>query len=274
MPNNIEELLRGSPLTGSISDMPGRAALKSLLMIFIVDNSGSMSGDRIDKVNDAFRNMVPALQKVQTDVNDAFELSIAVMTFGSTAEWVVSPTPIMEYYHENIDADGGGTDYKRMLEALKEKLTREAFMAHSGKIAAPYIMLMTDGEPNNDHYGTVIDELNKNLWYNQSQRYAVLIGRQAITDRKARAAVESFVTDPSEGIVTAEDAQTIVETVSAKTIHTVRMMTNHAAKAAADSNEVLRNGGNGGNGNGNGNGNGWNFPEEDADSIYGGPFKF
>jgi uncharacterized protein YegL len=269
MPSNIEELLKGSALTGTISDMPGRAALKSLLMIFIVDNSGSMRGARIDKVNDAFRTMIPALQKVQMEVNNAFELSIAVMTFGSNARWIVTPTRIIDYHHTDIEADGGGTEYGTMLKTLEEKLSHDAFMAYSGKIAAPYIMLMTDGKPNDHHYEDVIDGLKKNLWYSHSQRYAVLIGHQAIYDSDARAAVEAFVSDPSEGIVTAEDAQTIVETVSAKTIHTVRMMTNHAAKPSDIEDEAFK-----GTTGGDSSSGEWNFPDADSNTIYGGNYVF
>ena len=44
-------------------------------------------------------------------------------------------------------------------------------------------------------------------------RYAVLIGKTAINDAKARAAVEAFVSDKKEGIVTAEEAKKIVEVV-------------------------------------------------------------
>ena len=268
MADSLEELLKGSPVTGSINDLPGHAAQKSLLMIFIVDISGSMSGERIDRVNEAFRTMVPTLQQIQTEVNDAFELSIAVLTFGTNAQWIVPPTPIMAYFHEDLRADGGGTQYGTMLRELQSKLSRQAYMAHKGKIAAPYIMLMTDGKPLDSDYETVIQELQNNLWYFHAQRYAVLIGRKAINDAKARSAVQAFVSDAREGIVTAEDAQAIVETVSAKTIHTVRLMTRRGGLSAEDGAESRKNQGAGGY-----KGDEWEFPEG-PDAIYGGDFVF
>lgn len=268
MADSLEELLKGSPVTGSISDLPGHAAQKSLLMIFIVDISGSMNGERIDRVNEAFRTMIPTLQQLQTEVNDAFELSIAVLTFGTKAKWIVPPTPIMAYFHEDLLADGGGTQYGTMLRELQSKLSRTEYMAHKGKIAAPYMMLMTDGKPLDADYETVIQELQGNLWYYHAQRYAVLIGRKAINDAKARSAVQAFVTDPKEGIVTAEDAQAIVETVSAKTLHTVRLMTRRGGLTTEDDSERPRD-----DGKGAYRGDEWEFPEG-PDTIYGGDFVF
>lgn len=227
MPNSFEELLKEQEYLGTMDDMPGAASQKSMLMIFIVDNSASMDGEQMVSLNQAFREMVPVLQKIQMDVNDAFELSIAVLVFGTNAHWKVEPTPILKYAHTNIDANGGGTDYGRALKELQSKLTRQEFMAHTGKIAEPYILLMTDGEPNDHGYESVIEELNRNLWYRHAQRYAVLIGKTAINNEKARTAVEAFVSDKREGIVTAEEAKKIVEVVSAKTIHTIKNMTMH-----------------------------------------------
>ena len=67
MPNSFEELLKGQEYLGTMGDMPGTASQKSMLMIFIADNSGSMYGERMASLNQAFREMVPVLQKIQMD---------------------------------------------------------------------------------------------------------------------------------------------------------------------------------------------------------------
>ena len=288
MPNSYEELLKGQEYMGTIGDMPGQAAQKMLLLIFIVDNSGSMEGDRMDQVNRAFREMVPTLQEIQNQVNDAFELKIAVLVFGSTADWKVEPTPILQYVHMDIDSYGGGTNYTRMLEKLQSKLSRKEYMEHTGKIAQPYIMLMTDGKPNDSGYQKVIDDLQQNLWYKEAQRYAVLIGEGAINDEKARQAVRTFVTDEHDGIVTAKEAHDIVKVVSAKTIHTIRNMTMRkmdgetgeirkepSGQGTAASREQTTEG-TSGSGGGNPYGDEWTFPtvEPDPESVYNGKFVF
>lgn len=241
MANEFEELLKGQEFLGTMSNMSSTTTNKVMHMIFLVDISGSMGGDRIKKVNEAFCEMVPALQKIQRDVNDAFELFISILTFGSKANWRVTPTSILSYSHSELVANGGGTDYGNAFRALEEKLTRNEFMAHRGKIAEPYIMFMTDGEPNDSHYNDVLEDLKGNLWFSHAQRYAVLIGKDAITNAKARNAVENFVTDRNEGIVTAAEAAQIVSVVSAKTIHTIKNMTIRQPRNMCDD-EVRKNG--------------------------------
>ncbi len=276
MPNSFEELLKGQEYLGTMGDMPGEASQKSMLMIFIADNSGSMYGERMDSLNQAFREMIPVLQKIQMDVNDAFQLSIAVLVFGTDAHWKVEPTPILQYVHTDLDSNGGGTNYGKALKALQSKLTRQEFMAHTGKIAEPYIMLMTDGQPNDNGYESVIEELNKNLWYSHAQRYAVLIGKTAIHDAKARAAVEAFVSDKSEGIVTAEEAKKIVEVVSAKTIHTIKNMTMRTPHLGEEQ-EVRKTAPSESSTPGdseNPYGDSWDFDNLDPSSIYGDDYVF
>lgn len=273
MANPYENAFAGSDYTPPVSMLSGIASQKKMLIIFMVDNSGSMSMEEcMDAVNEAFERMVPALQDLQRKVNDAFELEIAIMTFGSMAKWIVEPTPILQYFHTKIQANGGGTSYGNALRALKEKLTEKEFMAHKGKIAEPYIMFMTDGYPQDSDYENVIQELKENLWYVNSQRYAVLIGKSAISNSKARAAVEAFVSDPVEGIIDALDAEAIVQNVSAKTIHTVKGMTQHRKvqmseepgethKNRKQEPDFLQD---------------WNFDDDDLDldKVYGGNFVF
>ena len=51
------------------------------------------------------------------------------------------------HLHEEIDCSQWVTYFSRAFRTLGDKLTRNEYMAHTGKIAQPYIMLMTDGEP-------------------------------------------------------------------------------------------------------------------------------
>jgi uncharacterized protein YegL len=172
--------------------------------------------------------MVPALRKVQMDCMSEFELRIAIMTFDETARWIVAPTPILEYDHKEIDCSQWVTYFSRAFRTLGEKLTRSEYMAHTGKIAQPYIMFMTDGEPTKeDDYQPELDRLLENGWFKGAQRFAVLIGADTINSASARAAVEKFVSNTTEGIINAADAAAIAAEVQAKTIHTVVNMTKH-----------------------------------------------
>jgi uncharacterized protein YegL len=227
-----------------ISSMPGASTAKSLHMIFVVDNSGSMritdnSGiDRMTAVNHAFSVMIPELQDLQANVQDAFTIYISIMFFNEDPEWHVKALPISNYDHQDIAVSPYVTYYSRAYQELNAQLSSHALISQPGKKAAPYIMLMTDGAPTpGDDYESAIDVLKGNGWYDASQRYAVLIGEDTINDPDARQAVASFVTDPSEGIINAVDAQEIVRAVSAKTIHIAEQMTHRANPTAGQDND-------------------------------------
>lgn len=215
--------------TPQMGDMHTKGTAKLLNIIFVVDISGSMRFDgRIEAVNEAFTQMIPALRQIQIDSMSEFELKISIMTFDQNARWLVAPTPIMEYNHEDLVCSEYVTYFSNAFKKLGEKLTRKEYMAHTGKLAQPYIMLMTDGEPTpDDNYQPALDELLGNGWFKASQRFAVLIGTDAINSQKARDAVAQFVTNPTEGIINAADAATIAAEVQAKTIHTIQIATKH-----------------------------------------------
>lgn len=234
--------------TPGIGSLTQQGTGKLLNIIFIVDISGSMRGEkRIDAVNEAFTQMIPALRQIQMDSMSEFELKISIMTFDQDARWIVNPTPIMEYDHNDIACSEWVTFFSNAFRKLGEKLTREEFMAHTGKIAQPYIMFMTDGEPTpEDNYEPELDALLENGWFTNSQRFAVLIGKDAINSTSARNAVSKFVSNPEEGIINAADAATIAAEVQAKTIHTIQIATKHGVPTTCDGSDDDSFGGNSG----------------------------
>lgn len=219
--------------TGGIEDMSGIGTQKNLHMIFVVDNSGSMRGEgRMDAVNEAFRRMIPALQKMQDSVQDAFKIYISIMAFNEDPEWVTAPAEIAYYVHSPIAASQYVTYYSCAFQELNRKLSRSEFLGQGGKMAAPYIMLLTDGAPTEgDNYESALEELKHNAWFKLAQRYAVLIGKDTINDPNARRAVKSFVDGNEEGIIDAADAEAIAQSVSAKTLIIMDQMTQRRGAA-------------------------------------------
>lgn len=246
-----DDFIMGSETyTPQMNGMPTKGTQKILNIFFVIDTSGSMRLEsRIQAVNEAFIKMIPVLKKVQRDCMSKFELRIAIMTFDETARWIVAPTPILEYNHEEIECSQWVTYFSRAFRTLGDKLTRNEYMAYTGKIAEPYIMFMTDGEPSKeDNYEPELESLLENGWFQRAQRFAVLIGKDTINSPSARAAVEKFVSNTTEGIIDAADAKTIAAEVQAKTIHTVVNMTKHnvmddlGESAESDSNKEDDNG--------------------------------
>lgn len=92
-------------------------------------------------------------------------------------------------------------------------------MKHTGKIAPPAIMFLTDGGPTDD-YESDLEELLKNGWFANASRSAVLLG-DAINDDDANNAVRRFVEDPDNDIVDAENSTVIIQKIKIATMHTV-----------------------------------------------------
>lgn len=228
---------------GGVGDLPGAGTQKTLHMIFIVDNSGSMRNEnRMDAVNQAFRLMIPKLQELQTSVRSNFTIMISIMSFNEDPEWVTTPTEIGYYIYSDIPASQYVTYFSRAFEELDHKLSRSQFMNQSGKMAQPYIMLMTDGAPSaEDNYEPQLTKLKENGWFSVAQKYAVLIGEDTIHDPAAHQAVSSFVDGNEESIINAAGAVDIVKNVSTKTIHIVEQMTQR--KGAKSEDEVNKTGG-------------------------------
>ncbi len=229
-----DDFLKDQVYTPPMNSLKTKGTAKLLNLFFIIDTSGSMRSEgRLDAVNDAFKKMVPALKKIQEESMSEFELKIAVMTFDEEAKWVVEPTPILEYNHVSFACSEWVTYFSNAFKTFGDKLSRKHYMAHTGKIAQPYIMLMTDGEPTaDDDYNQELDALLENGWFKASQRFAVLIGRDTINSKAAREAVSRFVSNPVEGIIDAADAEAIVSEVQAKTIHTIQIATKHGVPTA------------------------------------------
>lgn len=227
--------------TPQLNGLKQSAVQKVLHMIFIVDDSGSMKQDgRMDAVNEAFKKMIPTLKDVQISEQSNYELRISIMKFDQEPEWIVEPTPILEYDHSPIPCSDWVTYYSRAFNVLDQKLSSNAFMAHSGKLAEPYILFMTDGEPTpEDNYQPALNRLLDNGWFQNSVRYAVLMGKEAVNSPLAKQAVSGFVSDPIEGIISATEAEEIASSVEAHTIHVINQMTHHAVGGDTRDNDTV-----------------------------------
>ena len=190
---------------------------KLLVVIFVVDCSKTMSGDRIGAVNAAMQELKYKLTEIKND--NGLDLRIAILSFASSAKWELELTPIDQVSLDAIHTRPGLTEYGAAFHELNKVLRKEAYMKHTGKVAPPAIMFLTDGEPEDD-YQADLNELMKNGWFANASRSAVLLG-DAINNDSAKSAVRQFVNDADEDIVTAEDSTVIIQRIKIATMHTI-----------------------------------------------------
>lgn len=147
-----------------------------VILIPIVDVSGSMDGAAIGAVNDAMRKIPDQLRKINDGLLDT-KLLIAPMQFASGAKWLGlkngEPFEPEGFVWQDLKA-WGGTDLGAAFNLLREKLTvteKGGWMKGRGGYA-PVLILISDGEPTDD-YRKPLKELQKRGWFNAALKFAI-----------------------------------------------------------------------------------------------------
>lgn len=153
---------------------------RTMVLFFLIDSSGSMTGDKIGAVNEAIREVIPEIKDISKENADAL-IKIAVLEFSSGAQWLYEkPIDSDLFVWNNLEA-GGLTDMGVAFKMLNEKLSRTQFMADAIGSFAPAIFMMSDGDPT-DEYKKGLEELRKNNWFKVAIKVAVAIGADANTE--------------------------------------------------------------------------------------------
>lgn len=168
--------------TPDVNDIVTNLRKRSMLVIFVVDISGSMKGARIGAVNDAIRNVLPELKKKEKG-NTAAEIKIAILEFSTDAKWKTpQPCNLSDFNYEDITYVGGCTNFGNAFHELNEKLSRNSFLNSSSGSYTPLIVLLTDGKPTDlMMYREELDELKRNKWFKYATRAGIAIEEGALS---------------------------------------------------------------------------------------------
>jgi len=179
-------------------------ARRVMVLFFLVDTSGSMSGTKIGAVNHAIDEVVPEIKRISVGNADA-QIKIAVLKFDNNAEWITKngPEEAETFIWRSLDATGMTAMGEACSHLAKKLSTKEGgFMREATGSYAPAIFLMSDGQPNDDFDGG-LKALKENNWFKAAVKVAIAIGDDADKDVLAQ-----FVGSP-EGVITAHDAATL-----------------------------------------------------------------
>ena len=150
---------------------------RTMVLFFVVDTSGSMSGAKIGVVNSAIEEIVPELKDISESNADA-QIKVATLAFSTGARWIDSAPVAAENFRWNYLDASGVTDLGAACMQLNEKLSRNAFMSDATGSFAPAIFLLSDGEPT-DNYKHGLDKLKQNNWFKKAIKVAIAIGEDA-----------------------------------------------------------------------------------------------
>ena len=183
------------PRSGTVSER------HALHVIFVVDASGSMSGERMGSLNWAAKATVPAMREVAYE-HPAVDVLVRVCRFSDAVDWPVPvPTPVDGFLWANLSA-GGESGMGAALTAVASALTE--LEAAGGRNLPPVIVLLSDGLPSDDARAGLA-ALDATGLGRQAIRIPIAIGSDANLD-----ILQAFIGPSALRPLRAHNAETLV----------------------------------------------------------------
>ena len=187
---------------------------QELNLLFVIDNSGSMEGEKIGSVNNAIRDIMTIMPDIQDDTSDA-DIMISALTFNDDASWVYKePKKVSDFVWKDIRTDGG-TDFSKAYDELSKFLCKRESGGKMPDIGgvAPIIILMSDGMPTSRDWEKHLIELKKKGWYKVALKYALAI---QIDTQEAMDVLTKFTGNPETvlKVYTAEALRKVIKVIA------------------------------------------------------------
>lgn len=204
-----------------MTNRPGGAlATRPLQFIWIVDCSGSMQGKKIESVNFAIHEAIPAMQEVARE-NPNAQVLVRAIRFSDGAHWHIgTPTEINDFKWPDLNADGV-TDLGQALTMLAEALKMEN-MPQRG--LPPVLVLISDGQPTDD-FSSGLKALMGQPWGVKAVRISIAIGDDADMD-----VLQKFMGHPELKPIKVENARDLVNKIKWASTVPLKAASNPASK--------------------------------------------
>ena len=179
----------------------GPLARRPLHVIWIADCSGSMGYDgKIQALNYAIRNAIPAMQDVAKE-NPNAEVMIRAVKFSSGASWhVANPVPVDQFRWDDLEANGV-TDMGKALQLVAAQLDQTIVPQQALR---PVLVLISDGQPTDD-VNAGLRDLMAQPWGKKAVRIAIAIGGDS-----DKSVLQRFISHPELEPLQANNAPSLV----------------------------------------------------------------
>ena len=189
-------------------------ARQELHLMFVIDNSGSMEGEKLGAVNNAIRDVMSIMPEIQEDTADA-TIKISALKFSDDAKWVYStPQVVSEFKWKDLSTEGG-TNLSAAYDELSKWLCKKEKGGQMPDIGgvAPILILMTDGMPTSFDWEQHLDSLKKKGWFKVALKYALAIG---IDTQEAMDVLSKFTGNPETvlKVYTAEALRKVIKVIA------------------------------------------------------------
>jgi uncharacterized protein YegL len=187
---------------GDLALDPTALARRQLQVMFALDFSGSMQGDRIASLNYAMRTALPELAEVAAE-NPEIDVRVRVLRFADAAEWQSEAASACDYVWHDLAADGE-TNMGAALHVLAQALSPDEM---TGRQLPPVIVLASDGLPT-DEYDEALAEFFAAPFADSAVRVAIAIGTDADLDP-----LDRFIRHPTARPLRASNATELVNRI-------------------------------------------------------------
>ena len=176
---------------------------RQLNFFFVVDCSGSMTGDKMASLNYAIRSAIPAMRTAATDNADN-DVLLRVISFSDSAHWMAdSAVPVADFNWHDLAASGESA-MGQSFEMLAKVLTLKKL---PGRQIPPVIVLLSDGLPTDD-VDAGLAALNAADYGKMAVRIAIAIGSDA-----DMLTLQSFIGQTGIKPLQANNAETLVNRI-------------------------------------------------------------
>ncbi len=189
-------------------------ARQELNLMFVIDNSGSMAGEKLGAVNNAIRDVMSIMPEIQEDTSDAV-IKISALKFSDRAGWIYSePQSVEDFKWKDLGAEGS-TNLSDAYDELAKWLSKKSNGGQMPDIGgvAPIIILMTDGLPTSNDWEEHLNALKKKGWFKVALRYALAI---EIDSEEAMDVLRKFTGNPETvlKVYTAEALRKVINVIA------------------------------------------------------------
>lgn len=213
-------------------------ARQELNLMFIIDNSGSMTGEKLGAVNNAIRDVMSIMPEIQEDTSDV-EIRISALLFSDDASWVYpEPMSVSEFKWKDVSPEGG-TDLSAAYSELGRWLSKKSNGGQMPDIGgvAPILILMTDGLPTSHDWKSHLNELKQKGWFRVALKYALAVG---IDSDEAMDVLNNFTGNP-ETVLKVYTAEALRKAIQVIAVTASKVKSNSASKGAGSGGAVVKN---------------------------------
>lgn len=160
----------------------GESRRRKMNLFYLVDTSGSMSGAKIQSVNQVMPEAIRIVSEISAENKDNAEIAVSALMFSNGTRWLHPEAIDSEDFKWVDQCAGGGTDLGAACVELEKALHRTGAKAQLTSTSGhknPAIILLSDGEPT-DNYDLGLQKLKKNNWFKSASKVAFQIGKGGI----------------------------------------------------------------------------------------------